>query len=128
MRRITRRTKLTLNARRRGGVDRVQPLEDRRLFAATLGTLLTFDGVSGANPMGTLVMDAAGDLYGTTYAGGAAGKGTVFEVPAGSHAATALATFNGTNGANPTAGLAADASGNLYGVTSSGGLRARWDW
>lgn len=121
MRRITRRTKLAIDGRRRGGVDRVQPLEDRRLFAATLSTLLAFDGTSGANPMGTLVMDAAGDLYGTTNAGGAGGKGTVFEIPAGSRSATALATFNGTNGANPAAGLAADASGNLYGTTSFGG-------
>lgn len=99
----------------------MQPLESRQLFSATLTTLLAFDGAGGGSPMGGLVMDAAGTLYGTTYAGGAQGKGTVFELAAGSNTPTTLATFNGANGANPAAGLAADADGNLYGTTSFGG-------
>jgi uncharacterized repeat protein (TIGR03803 family) len=122
MRRITSRTKGTSRDRRHGALaGGVQPLEPRRLLSATLSTLVPFDNVSGGNPMGALVMDGAGNLYGTTDAGGVAGKGTVFEVAAGSNAATTLATFDGSNGANPSAGLAADAAGNLYGTTAFGG-------
>ncbi|HEY2589234.1 MAG TPA: choice-of-anchor tandem repeat GloVer-containing protein, partial [Tepidisphaeraceae bacterium] len=122
MRRITRRAKGTSRNRHRDhATDGVQPLEPRQLFAATLTTLLAFDNVGGGNPMGALVIDAAGNLYGTTDAGGALGKGTVFKIAAGSNTPTTLATFNGTNGANPSAGLAADAGGNLYGTTSFGG-------
>ena len=49
--------------------------------------------------------------------GGAIGDGTVFELAKGSSTITTLASFNGTNGANPEAGLIMDSSGNLYGTT-----------
>ncbi|HVU86071.1 MAG TPA: choice-of-anchor tandem repeat GloVer-containing protein [Pirellulales bacterium] len=85
----------------------------------TLTTLVSFNGGSnGAFPLGSLVTDAAGNLYGTTYGGGAFNRGTVFEIAAGSHTITTLVSFDGTNGAQPAAGLIADASGNLYGTTS----------
>ena len=71
--------------------------------------------------MGDLVADSAGNLYGTTSDGGANGDGTVFEIAAGTHALSTLATFNGANGASPVAALAIDASGNLFGTTQSGG-------
>ena len=58
-----------------------------------------------------------GNLYGTTSAGGASSDGTVFELAKGSGTITTLASFNGTNGANPYAGLIMDSSGNLYGTT-----------
>jgi uncharacterized repeat protein (TIGR03803 family) len=100
----------------------VQPLEPRQLLNAALAPLVTFDNAGGGtNPMGALVMDASGNLYGAADAGGALGKGTLFEIAAGSSAATTLATFNGANGANPASTLAADAAGNLYGTTSAGG-------
>ena len=44
--------------------------------------------------------------------------GTVFELAQGSNTITTLASFNGTNGAYPRAGLVMDSSGNLYGTTS----------
>ena len=84
-------------------------------------TLATFQGGDGANPYGSLIFDASGNLYGTTSYGGANDYGTVFEVAAGSHALTTLATFTGANGAGSIAGLIADASGNLYGTTYFGG-------
>jgi uncharacterized repeat protein (TIGR03803 family) len=68
-----------------------------------------------------VVADAAGNLYGTTDAGGANDEGTVFEIKAGSGAVTILATFNDTYGGRPFAGLIADAAGNLYGTTVGGG-------
>jgi uncharacterized repeat protein (TIGR03803 family) len=66
-------------------------------------------------------MDSAGNLYGTTYSGGANNLGTVFQVtPAG--VLTVLYSFTGgTDGQQPYAGLVADSGGNLYGTTSFGG-------
>jgi uncharacterized repeat protein (TIGR03803 family) len=88
-----------------------------------LATLATFNGNNGAQPHATLLADAAGNLYGTTFAGGASGYGTVFEIAAGTRALSTLATFNSSNGANPEAGLIADADGNLYGTTQNGGAK-----
>jgi uncharacterized repeat protein (TIGR03803 family) len=79
-------------------------------------------GADGANPQASLVMDAAGDLYGTTNGGGAFGAGTVFRMTAGKRKETVLYSFaGGTDGANPQASLAMDAAGNLYGTTTAGG-------
>ncbi len=80
----------------------------------------------GVQPPGTLVSDAAGNLYGTTVMGGDYGYGTVFELsPAqgGAWTETVLHSFNnnGTDGWYPTQnGLTIDAAGNLYGTTQYG--------
>jgi uncharacterized repeat protein (TIGR03803 family) len=84
-------------------------------------TLASFNGANGATPEASLAIDSNGNLFGTTYGGGASGDGTVFEVAQGSGTITTLASFNGTNGANPEGGLVVDGSGNVYGTTSSGG-------
>lgn len=89
--------------------------------SSAITTLATFDGANGQSPEGTLVIDAAGDLFGTTRAGGATNQGTVFELPAGSGAITMLASFNGTDGAFPVSPLTLDSAGNLFGVTPAGG-------
>jgi uncharacterized repeat protein (TIGR03803 family) len=83
-------------------------------------------GVDGSTPEAGLAMDSAGNLYGTTSAGGANGNGAVFElsVPAkgGKWIETLLYSFGtGTDGATPVAGVTFDTSGNLYGTTSAGG-------
>ena len=57
--------------------------------------------------------------------GGANDQGTVFELAAGSSTITTLASFNGTNGDQPTAGLVRDPRGNLFGTTHSAGPTAR---
>ena len=49
-------------------------------MTATLTTLVSFNGANGAEPMGDLIADANGDLFGTTSGGGAYGDGTVFEI------------------------------------------------
>ena len=90
----------------------------------TTGTetvLYSFTGKpDGANPLGGVVIDAAGNLYGTTLYGGTANSGTVFEVDtAGTE--TVLLSFGGGAGASPSAGLVQDATGNLYGTTYNGG-------
>src|SRR5665213_1507164 len=88
--------------------------------SGTITTLVSFDGSNGANPSAGVTLDAAGDLYGTTDGGGDSNDGTVFEIAKGSGTITTLASFNFTNGANPSAGVALDASGNLYGTTNEG--------
>jgi uncharacterized repeat protein (TIGR03803 family) len=87
----------------------------------TFSKLFAFDlYTNGGDPSG-LVRGSDGNFYGTTqWSGGAHTHGTVFKVtPAGQ--LTTLLSFNGTNGAVPTASLVLGADGNLYGTTSAGG-------
>lgn len=99
----------------------LERLEDRRLLSGTLSTLAAFNYSDGSYPSANLIADSAGNLYGTTEYGGPTGNGTVFKIAAGSNTITTLATFNGTNGQYPLAGLIADKAGNLYGTTGWGG-------
>jgi len=80
----------------------------------------------GYNPFAGLVMDKKGNLYGTTYQGGAnanGGNGTVFEITVAGEEKV-LYSFTGSNGdaGNPYAGLVMDKRGNLYGTTVGGGV------
>jgi uncharacterized repeat protein (TIGR03803 family) len=68
-----------------------------------------------------MVVDASGNLYGTTVMGGSNNDGVVYEVAKGSGSITVLATFNGNNGSAPSGGLITDAFGDLYGTTEHGG-------
>ena len=88
--------------------------------------LYTFQGGSdGAQPQGSLALDLAGNLYGTTVSGGVSahcgGCGTIYKLDkAGNH--TVLYNFdNGTDGAGPI-GLVRDNAGDLYGATAQGGF------
>jgi uncharacterized repeat protein (TIGR03803 family) len=76
----------------------------------------------GSLPLAGLVQDGEGNLYGTTYQGGASGHGTVFKVTA-TGIETVLYSFTATHGdgAYPMGSLTLDASGNLYGTTQAGG-------
>ena len=69
--------------------------------AETFNVLYTFTGQQkdGANPYAGLTMDAAGNLYGTTYAGGSYGQGTVFELrhSGSSYIIMPLYSFQGGN-------------------------------
>jgi len=80
-------------------------------------------GNDGQSPEGGLIFDAAGNLYGTTAGGGSAGCGTIFELSAsdGGWTKTILHNFQCSDGYGPRGNLIADRSGNLYGVTTSGG-------
>ena len=95
------------------------------MTVATLTTLISFDGTDGAAPLGTLIADKAGNLFGTTAGGGPTGGGTVFEVmrTAAGYAATPtlLASFGDADHTGPIGGVIMDGSGNLFGVVPSGG-------
>ena len=83
-------------------------------------------GANGDSPGGGVVMDKAGNLYGTTIAGGDAncGCGVVYKLGPGSKGKwkyTVLHRFTGYDGAQPDANLILDKKGNLYGTTATGG-------
>lgn len=85
-------------------------------------TVAQFGGPGGGfSGNGDLIMDDAGNVFGTTSSGGASNDGSIFEVVNGSGSVTVLASFDGANGRRPMAGLVRDAAGNLFGTTSQGG-------
>jgi len=98
--------------------------------AQTETVLYNFNGAgtdgAGYAPIGGVIFDKAGNLYGATYEGGAYGNGTVYEVsPAvgGGWTEKVLHSFgSGNDGQYPDAGLIFDAAGNLYGATRYGGV------
>jgi len=80
----------------------------------------------GSQPRAELIFDRSGNLYGTTYAGGASHYGTVFELTPGAKGTwkeSVLYSFTGSgaDGANPWSALVMDAAGDLYGTTLFGG-------
>jgi uncharacterized repeat protein (TIGR03803 family) len=103
-----------------GTVYRVTPL-------GAFTSLFSFDGTNGCYPNGRLLQGGDGALYGTTENGGAfftnstlLGYGTVFRITTNG-VFTSLASFNGTNGVSPMAGLIRGTDGNFYGTTLAGG-------
>ena len=79
----------------------------------------------GARPYAGVIRDSAGNLYGTTQSGGAAGWGVVFKVDAAGQETVLYNFTGGADGGNPQAGVIGDSAGNLYGTTFEGG-RAGW--
>lgn len=112
----------------------------------TQTTLYTFTGgKDGGNPQAALMMDSAGNLYGTTYGGGLSGEGVVFKLVPHKHKGTwtylRLWSFTGGNdGGVPSGALTMDNAGNLYGTTTQGGTgvvgtvfelspgATKWNW
>lgn len=78
----------------------------------------------GAAPNGSLLVDAADNIYGTTFYDGPNNKGTVFQFTAAGKMKVLYAFCPSapcTDGANPASGLTMDVAGNLYGTTLRGG-------
>jgi uncharacterized repeat protein (TIGR03803 family) len=101
------------------------PLSDASAYAYK--TLHDFSGPNGSNPTAGLLEDGAGNLYGTTSAGGKYGGGIVFKmVPNGTKydyhiIKNFCAKANCTDGSNPSAHLIMDADGDIWGTTVYGG-------
>src|ERR1017187_10025179 len=78
-------------------------------------------GADGSGPYAGVIRDSAGNLYGTTYYGGAAVLGVVYKLDTTGHE-TVLHAFTGVaDGSGPQAGVIRDPAGNLYGTTRSAG-------
>jgi uncharacterized repeat protein (TIGR03803 family) len=79
-------------------------------------------GMDGVNPNAAPIRDSAGNLYGTTWKGGASNheNGTVFKMEKTGLRNLYLFT-GGTDGANPNGGLIQDSAGNLYGTARHAG-------
>ena len=92
---------------------------------ATTSVLHSFSGPEGAFPGAGVVMDAAGNLYGTTVFGGPDVAGTVFKLTPGAKnkwTLTLLYTFTGgADGGQIYSGVVFDSAGNLYGTAAGGG-------
>ncbi len=92
----------------------------------TITTLASFGFNSGRFPDGGVVINGAGDIYGTTPYGGAngSGSGSIYRISGGATPVAqpleTIATFAGSNGAEPHTSLTMDRLGNLYGVTNAG--------
>jgi uncharacterized repeat protein (TIGR03803 family) len=89
--------------------------------AQTFEILHEFNGdADGALPEASLVRDAAGNLYGTTSAGGAVGEGTVFKIDADGNESIVLDFDAFVTGGFPGSALIQDADGNFYGTADIG--------
>lgn len=102
------------------------------IASGALTTVASFDANNGSKPCAGLVSDGAGNFWGTTMEGGKWNKGTVFRLNMASGKVTTVVHFGATatvegvtvwdaNGRYPSAGLASDGAGNLWGTTPEGG-------
>lgn len=98
-----------------------------RPAAAETASIYHFNGSDGTTPVGPMLYDRAGNLFGVTYYGGTSHWGVVYELspPAirgGDWTETVLHSFTGGgDGAAPSGGLTFDRAGNIYGSTYDGG-------
>ena len=101
----------------------VQSAPGRTVKNSKETTLYTFTGgADGGSPYAGLVRDAAGNLYGATFAGGTANMGTVFKISK-TGKQTVLYSFPGKpDAANPGSDLLLDKAGNIYGAGYYGGI------
>jgi uncharacterized repeat protein (TIGR03803 family) len=68
-----------------------------------------------------VVLDSAGNLYGTTFRGGTEGWGVVYKLDAAGNLTVLYSFMGGVDGASPMAAVIRDAAGNLYGTVDFGG-------
>jgi uncharacterized repeat protein (TIGR03803 family) len=90
-------------------------------YAQTFKVLYSFSFTDGSLPNGNLLLDAQGNLYGTTVEGGGSNRGIIFKLDSTGHLTTLYSFTGGSDGGLPIGGVIADAAGNLYGVTSLDG-------
>jgi len=104
-----------------GVVYKLAPTGQYTILYTFAGSCCGFPTIDGAQPNGGVIMDAAGNLYGTTTFGGSSGWGTIYKLDPTGHE-TILHNFtNGSDGGQVYSGVTMDAAGNLYGTTLAGG-------
>ena len=86
----------------------------------TFSVLYSFTSTADGTTPNSLTVDAAGNLYGTTFYGGSAGNGTVYKLDTAGNKTT-LYQFNGLPDGHWPVGVVRDSAGNLYGATYEGG-------
>src|ERR1022692_32021 len=87
-----------------------------------LTVLYNFTGLDdGGYPTAGVILDAAGNLYGTTQNGGTANNGVVYKLDAAGHYSVLYRFTGGSDGGQPIAGVIRDSAGSLYGTTVAGG-------
>jgi uncharacterized repeat protein (TIGR03803 family) len=79
-------------------------------------------GADGGSPQAGVTLDTDGNLYGTTYSGGASGSGVVFKLDAAGNETVLHSFAGGADGGYPAAGVIRDSAGKLYGTTEDGGV------
>ena len=95
-------------------------------YASTPTILFNFDGPNGSHPVGSLVADTAGNLFGTTISGGTNNDGAVFEIAKTDMGYVTTPTVLVNLDASAWypvdyGGLIVDSSGDLFGTTAYGG-------
>ncbi len=92
-------------------------------------------GADGGGPCAGVVMDSAGNLYGTAYQGGIAGAGVnkrgagvVFKIDTAGHYTVLYSFTRGADGSGPFGGVIVDAAGALYGTPLAAGGRVTTGW
>jgi uncharacterized repeat protein (TIGR03803 family) len=94
--------------------------------AQTVTVLHTFTArPDGLTPIGGVIMDQAGNLYGTTAQGGTGTQGTVFKIDTSGNETVLHSFVSRPDGLDPEAGLVIDSFGNLYGTTELGGSQGK---
>jgi uncharacterized repeat protein (TIGR03803 family) len=91
----------------------------------TYSVVYAFSGSDGSYPLGRPIEDAKGNIYGTTYGGGAYNAGTVFKFTPRGSLKLRYAFTGKTDGDDPDSGVIQDEAGNLYGSTHIGGNLSR---
>ncbi len=105
---------------RRGGTLNSGVVFELTAGSHSLSILDSFSDSTGKNPVSGVLMDHAGNLFGTTEtAGPGLANGTIYELPSGSNALAALAGFHDGQIAS---GLVEDGAGDFFGVTQNGGV------
>jgi uncharacterized repeat protein (TIGR03803 family) len=85
--------------------------------------LHTFVLSNGASPVAGPTLDAAGNLYGTTYTGGEFDFGVVYKIDASGSFSVLYNFTGGADGSQPSGGVVLDSANNIYGTTQAGGTK-----
>jgi len=100
----------------------VYELEASHNYAPAVLYAFNANASDGCEPFGRVVLDVQGNIFGTTYYGGANGNGTVYELTPGiGWLETILHNFEISDGSGPQSGLITDGANDWFGTTSSGG-------